>query len=96
MGIGTATGKSKARDAALNAIQSLLLDIGFEQATGIVWKITGGSSLALFELSLSLSNPNPLACYVCTNLMLHHRGLNMVLVTLLLESTETSQMLMVV
>ncbi|XP_058005219.1 cell division protein FtsZ homolog 2-2, chloroplastic-like [Hevea brasiliensis] len=55
MGIGTATGKSKARDAALNAIQSLLLDIGFEQATGIVWKITGGSSLALFELSLPTS-----------------------------------------
>ncbi|KAJ8431503.1 hypothetical protein Cgig2_003252 [Carnegiea gigantea] len=36
MGIGTATGKTRARDAALNAIQSPLLDIGIERATGIV------------------------------------------------------------
>ncbi|KAK7289921.1 hypothetical protein RIF29_03960 [Crotalaria pallida] len=38
LGIGTATGlqgKSRARDAALNAIQSPLLDIGIERATGI-------------------------------------------------------------
>ncbi|KAL8094877.1 hypothetical protein AgCh_036407 [Apium graveolens] len=52
MGIGTATGKSRARDAALNAIQSPLLDIGIERATGIVWNITGGSDLTLFEVSL--------------------------------------------
>eukprot|EP01018_Ginkgo_biloba_P032397 Gb_27796 [translate_table: standard] len=51
MGIGTATGKSRARDAALNAIQSPLLDIGIEQATGIVWNITGGSDLTLFEVN---------------------------------------------
>ncbi|KAK6126331.1 hypothetical protein DH2020_039903 [Rehmannia glutinosa] len=49
MGIGTATGKTRARDAALNAIQSPLLDIGIERATGIVWNITGGSDLTLFE-----------------------------------------------
>ncbi|KAK6936216.1 Tubulin/FtsZ, GTPase domain [Dillenia turbinata] len=51
MGIGTATGKSRARDAALNAIQSPLLDIGIERATGIVWNITGGSDLTLFEVN---------------------------------------------
>ncbi|MBA0800658.1 hypothetical protein Gohar_011080, partial [Gossypium harknessii] len=50
MGIGTATGKTRARDAALNAIQSPLLDIGIERATGIVWNITGGSDLTLFEI----------------------------------------------
>ncbi|CAA0842947.1 Cell division protein FtsZ homolog 2-1-chloroplastic [Striga hermonthica] len=50
MGIGTATGKTRARDAALNAIQSPLLDIGIERATGIVWNITGGSDLTLFEV----------------------------------------------
>ncbi|KAL3628289.1 Cell division protein FtsZ [Castilleja foliolosa] len=51
MGIGTATGKSRARDAALNAMQSPLLDIGIERATGIVWNITGGSDLTLFEVN---------------------------------------------
>ncbi|GMJ00828.1 hypothetical protein like AT3G52750 [Hibiscus trionum] len=51
MGIGTATGKSRARDAALNAIHSPLLDIGIERATGIVWSITGGTDLTLFEVN---------------------------------------------
>ncbi|GAB2227105.1 hypothetical protein Droror1_Dr00008913 [Drosera rotundifolia] len=51
MGIGTATGKTRARDAALNAIQSPLLDIGIERATGIVWSITGGSDLTLYEVN---------------------------------------------
>lgn len=45
------TGKTRARDAALNAIQSPLLDIGIERATGIVWNITGGSDLTLFEVA---------------------------------------------
>jgi cell division protein FtsZ len=43
-------GKNRARDAALNAIQSPLLDIGIERVTGIVWNITGGSDLTLFEV----------------------------------------------
>ena len=43
-------GKTRARDAALNAIQSPLLDIGIERATGIVWNITGGSDLTMFEV----------------------------------------------
>lgn len=46
------SGKTRARDAALNAIQSPLLDIGIERATGIVWNITGGSDLTLFEVDL--------------------------------------------
>ncbi|CAL5321197.1 unnamed protein product [Camellia sinensis] len=41
--------KSRARDAALNAVQSPLLDIGIEKATRIVWNITAGSDLTLFE-----------------------------------------------
>lgn len=48
-------GKTRARDAALNAIQSPLLDIGIERATGIVWNITGGSDLTLYEASVSSS-----------------------------------------
>jgi len=51
MGIGTATGKSRARDAALGAIQSPLLDVGIERATGIVWNITGGKDMTLFEVN---------------------------------------------
>ncbi|CAN1303169.1 Cell division protein FtsZ homolog 2-2, chloroplastic [Linum perenne] len=54
MGIGTATGQTRARDAALNAIKSPLLDIGIERATGIVWTITGGTDLTLFEVSITL------------------------------------------
>uniref|UniRef100_A0ACD5TFK3 Uncharacterized protein n=1 Tax=Avena sativa TaxID=4498 RepID=A0ACD5TFK3_AVESA len=44
-------GKTRARDAALNAIQSPLLDIGIERATGIVWNITGGTDLTLTEVN---------------------------------------------
>lgn len=51
MGIGTGSGKTRARDAALNAVQSPLLDIGIERATGIVWNITGGTDLTLFEVN---------------------------------------------
>lgn len=52
-GVCFCVGKTRARDAALNAIQSPLLDIGIERATGIVWNITGGSDLTLFEVPLS-------------------------------------------
>ncbi|GAB4856467.1 Cell division protein FtsZ [Ancistrocladus abbreviatus] len=51
MGIGTALVIDSNEDAVLNAIQSPLLDIGIERATGIVWNITGGSDLTLFEVN---------------------------------------------
>jgi cell division protein FtsZ len=57
MGIGTATGKSRARDAALGAIQSPLLDVGIERATGIVWNITGGKDMTLFEVCYFFTCP---------------------------------------
>lgn len=50
MGQGKASGKGRARDAALSAISSPLLDIGIERATGIVWNITGPPDLTLFEV----------------------------------------------
>ena len=63
------TGKSRARDAAMNAIQSPLLDVGIERATGIVWNITGGADLTLFEVNsfvfrllTSLLKLEPLIC----------------------------------
>jgi hypothetical protein len=41
----------RARDAAVSAISSPLLEVGIERATGIVWNITGGSDLTLFEVN---------------------------------------------
>lgn len=51
MGQGTGTGKGRARDAAMNAISSPLLDVGIERAKGIVWNITGPPNLTLFEVN---------------------------------------------
>lgn len=53
MGQGRASGKARARDAALAAISSPLLDVGIERATGIVWNITGPADLTLFEVKPS-------------------------------------------
>jgi len=50
MGQGRCSGKQRAREAALAAISSPLLDIGIERATGIVWNITGPPDLTLFEV----------------------------------------------
>ena len=55
MGQGTASGKSRAKDAALAAISSPLLDVGIERATGIVWNITGPPDLTLFEVGSALT-----------------------------------------
>jgi cell division protein FtsZ len=51
MGEGRASGKSRARDAALAALSSPLLDVGVERATGIVWNITGPPDMSLFEVN---------------------------------------------
>ena len=51
MGQGSGNGKGRARDAAMNAISSPLLDVGIERATGIVWNITGPPDLTLFEVT---------------------------------------------
>lgn len=51
MGQGRAQGKERAREAATKAIQSPLLDVGIERATGIVWNITGPSDMSLLEVN---------------------------------------------
>lgn len=51
MGQGKASGKTRAREAALAAISSPLLDTGIDRATGIVWNITGPPDLSLFEVN---------------------------------------------
>ena len=69
MGLGRGTGKARARDAAVAAIASPLLDLGIERATGIVWNISGGSDLTLHEVNeaaeiiYDLVDPNALIIF---------------------------------
>jgi cell division protein FtsZ len=51
MGIGIATGKSRAREAAIAAISSPLLESSIEGARGVVFNITGGTDLTLHEVN---------------------------------------------
>ncbi|WP_407809931.1 cell division protein FtsZ [Spirulina subsalsa] len=51
MGIGTGSGKSRAREAASMAISSPLLESSIEGAKGVVFNITGGSDLTLHEVN---------------------------------------------
>lgn len=51
MGIGTADGKTRARDAAVAAVSSPLIDFPIAQATGVVFTITGSSTMTLQEVN---------------------------------------------
>jgi len=51
MGIGSASGETRAADAARAAIASPLLEESVEGATGILLNITGGHDLGLFEVN---------------------------------------------
>jgi len=53
MGIGEASGESRASEAAKAAISSPLLEQSVEGATGILLNITGGGDLGLFEVNES-------------------------------------------
>jgi cell division protein FtsZ len=51
MGIGRATGENRAVEAARMAIASPLLEVNIQGAQGILFNITGSSSLSLFEVT---------------------------------------------
>jgi cell division protein FtsZ len=51
MAVGRASGEDRARLAAEEAIFSQLLDITIDGARGILFNVTGGSSLTLFEVN---------------------------------------------
>jgi cell division protein FtsZ len=51
MGVGTASGESRASEAAKAAIASPLLEEAIDGATGILLNITGGRNLGLFEVN---------------------------------------------
>jgi cell division protein FtsZ len=51
MAIGQANGDSRAQQAAEQAIHSALLDVSIDGAQGILFNITGGSDLSLYEVN---------------------------------------------
>lgn len=51
MGIGRASGEDRAKRAAKEAIDSPLLDVSIAGAKGILFTVTGGSDLAMFEVN---------------------------------------------
>lgn len=51
IGIGTASGEGRARQAAINAIDSPLLESSINGATRVLLNISGGSDLALLEVN---------------------------------------------
>lgn len=51
MAVGCASGEDRARVAAEQAISSQLLDITINGARGILFNVTGGTSLTLFEVN---------------------------------------------
>jgi cell division protein FtsZ len=51
MAVGRAAGDDRARRAAESAIQSGLLDVTIDGARGILFNITGGSDMTLFEIN---------------------------------------------
>jgi cell division protein FtsZ len=51
MAVGSASGDDRAREAAEKAISSQLLDITIDGARGILFNVTGGPDLTLFEVN---------------------------------------------
>jgi cell division GTPase FtsZ len=51
MGIGRATGENRAVEAARQAIASPLLEVDIAGAQGILFNVSGGSNLSLFEVT---------------------------------------------
>jgi len=51
MGIGVATGESRAEEAAKQAIESPLLEISVDGAKGVLFNIIGGKSMSMTEVS---------------------------------------------
>jgi len=50
MGIGYGTGESRASEAARAAIESPLLELSIDGAKGVLFNITGGNDLSMFEV----------------------------------------------
>jgi cell division protein FtsZ len=55
MAVGRASGDNRAVEAAQQAISSRLLDITIDGARGILFNVTGGPDLSLFEVNEAAS-----------------------------------------
>ena len=55
MAVGRASGEERAVDAAQQAISSRLLDITIDGARGILFNVTGGPDLSLYEVNEAAS-----------------------------------------
>ncbi|HCB49773.1 MAG TPA: cell division protein FtsZ, partial [Chloroflexi bacterium] len=55
MAVGRGEGDDRARVAAEQAVSSRLLDVTIDGARGILFNITGGSDLSLYEVNLAAS-----------------------------------------
>ncbi len=51
MAVGEASGDERARDAATQALSSRLLDVSIDGARGILFNVTGGPDLTLYEIN---------------------------------------------
>jgi cell division protein FtsZ len=51
MAVGSGSGETRAADAATEAISSRLLDVTIDGARGILFNVTGGLDLSLFEVN---------------------------------------------
>lgn len=51
MGIGIASGENRAADAAKAAVDSPLLELGIDGARGVLFTITGGPDLTMYEVN---------------------------------------------
>ncbi len=51
MAVGRASGEDRAREAAEQAISSKLLDVTIDGARGILFNVTGGTDMTLFEVN---------------------------------------------
>ncbi|MBT4849994.1 cell division protein FtsZ [Candidatus Parcubacteria bacterium] len=51
MGIGKASGENRAQDAAKSAIDSPLLELSIDGATGVLFTISGSADLSMFEVN---------------------------------------------
>ena len=55
LGVGRATGKTKAEDAARRAVSSPLLETSINGATGVLVNVTGSSELTLDDVETAAS-----------------------------------------
>ncbi|MDQ6985898.1 MAG: cell division protein FtsZ [Candidatus Dojkabacteria bacterium] len=51
MGMGSSTGEDRAKEAALTAIESPLLEISIDGAKGVLFNVIGGNSVGMMEIN---------------------------------------------